>query len=87
MSERGGTTPNLGIPYKGANDPAVVHEDNERAYLVIDAKVGELEAKMKAREQAHVIHTGEGEYQMYNGLGEQLVINENGDGTYRVLQP
>lgn len=87
MSERGGLTPNINIPYKGAADPAVVHEDNETAYRVIDAEIAELKSKLDARDQAHVIHTGEGEYQMYNGLGEQLVINDNGDGTYQVLQP
>lgn len=87
MSERGGTTPNINIPYKGASDPAVVHEDNETAYRVIDAEIAEIKSKLNARDQAQVIHAGEGEYQMYNGLGEQLVINDNGDGTYRVLQP
>lgn len=87
MSERGGLTPNINIPYKGASDPAVVHEDNETAYRVIDAEIAELKAKLTAKEQVFIVHQGGDTYQAFNGLGEPLVIELVGDDGYRFRQP
>lgn len=36
------TTPGVGIPYREGTDLATVAADNEAAYRVIDAKLGEL---------------------------------------------
>lgn len=87
MSERGGLTPNINIPYKGAADPAVVHEDNETAYRVIDAEIAELKAKLTAKEEVFITHQGDGIYQAFNGLGELLVVELVGDDGYRFRQP
>lgn len=85
MADYGGVTPHAGIPYKGNDSPATIDDDNEAAYLVIDAKLAELEARIAARETIFVTHEGEGTWAFTDGLGEPVAVHDDGDGTWQVL--
>lgn len=47
MADLGGKTPHAGIPYAGEDSPARVAVDAGAALMVIDAKLAELDGKMK----------------------------------------
>ncbi|WP_237205774.1 hypothetical protein [Rothia nasimurium] len=85
MADYGGATPHIGIPYKGNDSPATIDDDNEAAYLVIDAKLAELEARIAARETIFATHEGDGTWAFTDGLGEPVAVNDAGDGDWQVL--
>lgn len=85
MADYGGVTPHAGIPYKGDDSPATIDDDNEAAYLVIDAKLAELEARIAARETIFATHIGEGAWAFTNGLGEPVALSNDGDDGYQII--
>lgn len=86
MSERGGRTPSIGIPYMGATDPARVHEDNERAYRVIDAEIGQIKAALVDPGELIIRYEGDGEYGAYDRYGSPVDVEPDGDGGYVIRQ-
>lgn len=85
MADYGGVTPHAGIPYKGNDSPATIDDDNEAAYLVIDAKLAELEARIAARETIFPVHLGDGGWTFVNGLGEPVAVHDAGEGDWQVM--
>lgn len=85
MADYGGATPSMGIPYKGSDSPATVAADNEAAYLVIDAKLAELESRIVARETIFATHEGDGAWAFSDGLGEPVAAHDAGDGDWQVM--
>lgn len=82
----GGFTPTAGIPYRQDGDPARVAADNEAAYRVIDAKLAEMDGKLKARDEVFVAHDGGGSWSVHNGLGEPLNVHARADGEWEVIK-
>ena len=82
----GGFTPTAGIPYRQAGDPARVAADNEAAYRVIDAKLAEMDGKLKARDEVFVAHDGGGSWSVHNGLGEPVNVHAGADGEWEVIK-
>lgn len=85
MADYGGLTPHAGIPYKGNDSLANIDDDNEAAYLVIDAKLAELEARISARETIFATHEGDGTWAFTDGLGEPVAVQDSGDGNWQVM--
>lgn len=85
MADYGGVTPHAGIPYKGNDSPATIDDDNEAAYLVIDAKLAELESRLSARESIFVAHAGEGAWSISDGLGTPVTVHNPAEGDWQVM--
>lgn len=85
MADYGGVTPHLSIPYKGNDSPATIDDDNKAAYLVIDAKIADLESRIAARETIFSTHNGDGTWSFANGLGEPVAVNDAGEGDWQVM--
>ena len=86
MADLGGKTPHAGIPYAGEDSPARVATDAGAALMVIDAKLAELDGKMKARDEVFVAHDGAGAWSVHNGLGEPVNVHAGADGAWEVIK-
>lgn len=86
MADLGGKTPYAGIPYAGEDSPARVAADAGAALMVIDAKLAELDGRLKARDEVFVAHDGGGSWSVHNGLGEPLNVHAGADGVWEVIK-
>lgn len=86
MADLGGKTPHAGIPYAGEDSPARVAVDAGAALMVIDAKLAELDGRLKARDEMFVAHDGAGAWSVHNGLGEPVNVHAGVDGAWEVIK-
>lgn len=86
MADLGGKTPHAGIPYAGEDSPARVAADAGAALMVIDAKLAELDGRLKARDEVFVAHDGAGAWSVHNGLGEPVNVHAGADGAWEVIK-
>lgn len=84
-SVNGGATPYAGIPYRGTRSPATIAGDNEEAYRVIDARLASLSARLETREKVFAVHSGDGEWSVMTGLGQEVPVHAGSDGAWEVV--
>lgn len=81
-----GFTAHAGIPYRSGSDFARVAADNKAAYEVIDAQLSNLSARVAAHEKVFTTHSGDGEWRVLNGLGEEVPVHAGADGDWEIVQ-
>lgn len=54
--------------------------------MVIDAKLAELDGRLKARDEVFVAHDGSGAWSVHNGLGEPVDVHAGVDGEWEVVK-
>lgn len=60
--------------------------DAGAALMVIDAKLAELDGRLKARDEVFVAHDGAGAWSVHNGLGEPVDVHAGVDGEWEVVK-
>lgn len=78
-------TPNYGWPVPENPDPATIPKDILSLAIPIDAVVQQLADRVEAREQVFTYHAGDGAWNITNGLGEPVAVNDAGDGDWQVM--
>lgn len=77
-------TPNRGYVYPATSSPATVPADLRVPLAQVDADVQTLMDRMDARENTVVTHSGDGVWEITDGLGDPVPVNDLGDGTYKI---
>lgn len=77
-------TPNRGYVYPATSSPATVPADLRAPLEQVDADVQTLMDRMDARENTVATHSGDGVWEITDGLGTPVPVNDLGDGTYQI---